>query len=249
MEKYCEIKTEEGVLRGMLHCPSTTTYPLVIMCHGFTSSRQGPRFAFVRLARQLEKLGIGTMRFDFLGSGESDLDFSTMTYLKECKQVMCILEEAKKLKQVTDIYLLGHSMGGAIAGNIASLYPDLIKRCVLWAPAFCMPDLINAMSASVSLLPTGYYDCKGLNLSQDFVQEMLNLNLYEKLNHYKNPLMIIHGTHDQTVPFESSKAYLQAFNRNDIEFYQLEKGSHNFEVCHEIEYVLSHTIHFLIKSE
>ena len=100
MEIYCEIKTEEGVLRGMMNRPKQKKYPLVILLHGFTASRLGPCFAFVRLACELEKQGIGSMRFDFLGSGESDGDFKEMTYMSECKQAIYILEEVKKLKEV-----------------------------------------------------------------------------------------------------------------------------------------------------
>ncbi len=246
MEVYCEIQTEEGILRGMLNRPTQKKYPLVIMLHGFTANRNGPRFAFVRLARLLEKQGIGSMRFDFLGSGESDCNFEDMTYMEECKQVIHILEEVKKLEDVTEIYLLGHSMGGAIAGNIAALFPDLIKKCCLWAPAFCMPAIIKylATSGMANEVEDGIYDCKGLKLSQKFVDEILNLDLLLHLEDYKNPLMIIHGTKDETVPFESSVAYLKQYNREDIEFVKIENGSHNYEVYQEINTVLENTVRF-----
>lgn len=250
MEVYCEIKTEEGILRGMLNRPNIEKYPLVVMLHGFTASRLGPRFAFTRLARLLEQQGIGTIRFDFLGSGESDGDFLNMTYMSECKQAIYILEEVKKLENVSEIYLLGHSMGGAIAGNIAALFPDLIKKCCLWAPAFCMPNLIGYMkqSGAATLIEDKFYDCKGLKLSSAFVEEMINLDLFLHLEDYKNPLMIIHGTKDETVPFESSKAYLNQYNRQDIEFVPIENGSHNFEVYNEITTVLKRTVDFFANS-
>lgn len=244
MEIYCEIKTDEGILRGMMNRPEQEKYPLVIMLHGFTGNKLGPRFAFVRLARELEKLGIGSMRFDFLGSGESDLEFSQMTYMSECRQVIHILEEVKKLEDVTEIYLLGHSMGGAIAGNIAALFPDLIKKCVLWAPAFCMPELLKYASQYVKPLKNGNYDVKGLDVSQEFADEMMSLNLYSHLEDYKNKLMIIHSSTDETVPFESSKVYLKQYNRDDIEFLVLEDGTHNYENNREIHFVLNNTIKF-----
>ena len=249
MEIYCEIKTEEGVLRGMMNRPKQKKYPLVILLHGFTASRLGPCFAFVRLARELEKQGIGSMRFDFLGSGESDGDFKEMTYMSECKQAIYILEEVKKLEDVTEIYLLGHSMGGAIAGNIAALFPDLIKKCCLWAPAFCMPSLIRYVKENnqFPLMENSFYDCKGLKLSKEFVDQIIDLDLYLHLEDYKNPLMIIHGNEDDTVPFVSSKTYLKQYDRDDIEFIELDKGSHNFEVYNEITPVLEHTVEFFTK--
>lgn len=244
MENYIELKTKEGTLRGMWHVPSQKPYPLVIMLHGFTANRNGPRFAFVRLARQLEKLGIGSVRFDFLGSGESDLEFSDMTFNKEFEQACQILERMAKEPEVSQLYLLGHSMGGALAGQLAAKYANQIQKCVLWAPAFCMPQLIGAMSSQVKQLANGCYDCKGLDLSQAFVDEMLQLNLYQGLDQYRHPLMIIHGTEDPTVPYVTSKQYLKAFNREDILFKPLDKGSHNYEFNREVHFVLEHTIDF-----
>ena len=245
METYCEIKTDEGILRGMFHRPDLKKFPVVIMFHGFTASRLGPRFAFVRLARQLEKLGIGSIRFDFLGSGESDGDFKDMTYMKECKQAMYIIEDIKKLDEVSEIYLLGHSMGGAIAGNMAALFPDLIKKCCLWAPAFCMPDILAHLKQNPAMQPIDdFYDCKGLKLSLSFVEEMMNLDMYKHIEDYKNDLMIIHGTKDETVPFESSKRYLVQYQREDLHFVEIENGSHNFEVYPEIKEVLNKTVKF-----
>ncbi len=235
---------KEGVLRGMWHVPDRESYPLVIMLHGFTANRNGPRFAFVRLARELEKCGIGSVRFDFLGSGESDLDFVDMTFSKELEQAICILETMSKHAEVSQIYLLGHSMGGALAGQLAAKFPDVIQKCVLWAPAFCMPQLIGAMSTQISPLENGCYDCKGLDLSQAFVDEMLQLDLYSGLNQYRHPLMLIHGTEDPTVPYVSSKQYLKAYGREDIDFKPLEKGSHNYEVYREVHFVLDHTLAF-----
>lgn len=249
MEVYCEVQTEEGVLRGMLNRPTQKKYPLVIMLHGFTATRIGPRFAFVRLARLLEKQGVGSIRFDFLGSGESDGEFHQMTYMSECKQVIHILEEVKKLEDVSEIYLLGHSMGGAIAGNIASLFPDLIKKCCLWAPAFCLPQLIQytKKSGGYAMLDHGGYDCKGLHLSDEFVEEVIHLDLLLHLEDYQNPLMIIHGTLDETVPFESSKLYLKQYQNNKIDFVEIENGSHNFEVHEQISQVLENTVSFFVR--
>lgn len=244
MELYCEIKTEEGIMRGMLNRPNANKYPIVVMLHGFTANRNGPRFAFVRLARELEKHGIGSIRFDFLGSGESDLSFKDMTYMKECQQVVSIIEEVKKIDNVSDIYLLGHSMGGAIAGNIAAHFPDIIKKCCLWAPAFCMPQLIKHLKDEVGEIEGDYFDCKGLDLSLEFVDQMIGLNLYANLEDYKNELMIIHGESDETVPYQSAAVYINQYNRDELNFVTLKNGSHNYEKREEITEVLSKTIEF-----
>lgn len=51
-----------------------------------------------------------------------------MTFDDELSCARILLEELKKMPQVTDIYVLGHSMGGAIASELAKIYPEDIKN-------------------------------------------------------------------------------------------------------------------------
>ena len=75
MQHYCEIPTPKGTMRGFFHKPDLDRHPVCIIFHGFTGQKTGTKFCYVQLARMLEAKGIATFRFDFLGSGESDLNF------------------------------------------------------------------------------------------------------------------------------------------------------------------------------
>ena len=70
------------------------------------------------------------------------------------------------MPQVTDIYVLGHSMGGAIASELAKIYPEDIKKLVLWAPAFSLPDSLDYLTGSVEESPV--YDRNGFEISDAF---------------------------------------------------------------------------------
>lgn len=83
MQEYYEIKTKQGVMRGFFHKPDGNQYPVCIIFHGFTGQNTGTKFSYVQLSRMLEKQNIGTIRMDFLGSGQSDLDFKDMTFQNE----------------------------------------------------------------------------------------------------------------------------------------------------------------------
>ena len=80
MQNYCEISTPKGVMRGFFHTPQNKEFPVCIIFHGFTGCNTGTKFSYVQLSRMLVTQGIGTIRMDFLGSGESDLNFSDMTF-------------------------------------------------------------------------------------------------------------------------------------------------------------------------
>lgn len=237
MQQYCEIPTPKGVMRGFFHIPQQEKFPVCIIFHGFTGCNTGTKFSYVQLSRMLEMQGIATIRMDFLGSGESDLSFKDMTFDDELSCARLILEEVLKLPATQKVYLLGHSMGGVIASELAKLYPEKIAKMCLWAPAFNLPDSIDYLKGHVPL--ASYYDHNGFEISHHFVEDMISRDFYRNLGTYQNQLMIIHGTKDTTVPFDISKKYLTLFHQP--QFYPMKEATHNFDQLEHIQAVIQLT--------
>ena len=84
--------------------------PLVVMAHGFKSSKIGPSRYFVPLARTLAARGVSTFRFDQPGSGDSEGDFEDSSFDLWVDVIVHIARgfatEGRR------IALLGQSMGG-----------------------------------------------------------------------------------------------------------------------------------------
>ena len=243
MQHYCEIPTPKGIMRGFFHKPNVDKHPVCLIFHGFTGQKTGTKFCYVQLARMLEARGIATFRFDFLGSGESDLNFKDMTFKDELACARIILEETLKMDNCTKVYVLGHSMGGAVASELAKLYPEVISKLVLWAPAFNLPDAIEYLKGHVEEAP--YYDHGGFEISHEFVEDITSRDLYKDLDIYKNDLMIIHGTKDTTVPFQISNKYLKGFVNPT--FYPIEGATHNYDNLKHIRQVIQLTYDFFIQ--
>ncbi|MGN1181833.1 MAG: alpha/beta hydrolase [Faecalibacillus sp.] len=242
MQYYCEIPTPKGVMRGFFHKPNQDKHPVCLIFHGFTGQKTGTKFCYVQLARMLETKGIATFRFDFLGSGESDGCFVDMTFKDELSCARIILEETMKMENCTEIYVLGHSMGGAIASELAKLYPDKIKKMILWAPAFNLTEALEYLTGQVEKAET--YDHNGYEISDEFVQDILGRDFYKDLNIYKNKLLIIHGTNDTTVPYKISEKYRSLFYPG-FKFVSIEGGNHNFDKLEDIKKVMKLSLNFL----
>lgn len=246
MQHYCEIPTPKGTMRGFFHQPDKKEFPVCIIFHGFTGQKTGTKFSYVQLSRLLEAKGIGTLRLDFLGSGESDLNFKDMTFKDELSCARIILEEVLKMPTTTKVYVLGHSMGGAVASELAKIYPDKIDKLCLWAPAYNLPEALDYLVGKIPANKDGLYDHDGYEISSEFVDDMLSRDLYQGLDTYKNKLLIIHGTKDTTVPFSISERYLKEFIPG-YTFISIEDGDHNFNKVKDIKRVLKLSLDFLIE--
>ena len=114
------IQGDHGKLAAVLQTPDgANKYPLVIVCHGFTSNKDTKLMQ--TLANDLEKEGIATLRFDFNGHGKSEGRFQDMTVLNEIEDAKKVYDYAAKLPNVISISLAGHSQGGVVASMTAGL--------------------------------------------------------------------------------------------------------------------------------
>jgi hypothetical protein len=113
----------------MLHRADLRNPRLVILAHGFTGHKAETGRLFVDTARALANRGLDTLRFDFMGSGDSSGNFRDMTPLTEIDDLHAVLNWARR-HGYRRIGVLGLSLGGAVsictvasrpAGDVAAL--------------------------------------------------------------------------------------------------------------------------------
>ncbi|XP_009802768.1 putative uncharacterized protein YDL057W isoform X1 [Nicotiana sylvestris] len=107
-------------LVGVLH--ETNSLELVIICHGFKSSKD--RIPMANLAAALEKEGISAFRFDFAGNGESEGSFQYGNYRREADDLRAVVEHFHEEKRFIAA-IVGHSKGGNAVLLYASRYKDV----------------------------------------------------------------------------------------------------------------------------
>lgn len=210
LQKSIEIEHKGQLLRGMQHIPVGNNLPAVILFHGFTGTKLEPHRFFLKISRALEKMGIASFRFDFLGSGESDGNFEEMTVLNEVSEARTILEYVRSHPSIDkeNTIVLGFSMGGLVASLLAGEQPADIKKLILLAPAGTLPQIIEKQMGFATFIEELHaYDLGGNLLGKDFVTELKSLEVWEHAARYTNDVLLIHGTNDQAVHVEVSSLY------------------------------------------
>ena len=208
--------------------------PVVILMHGIIASKNHPPLA--RIARMLAKNGIASVRFDFDGQGRSEGKCSDMTVPLEIEDAAAVWNAVTRLPFAGDIALLGHSLGGVVAGMLAGRLeqegtpPDAV---VLLAPGAVVRDLAReGHFLGVKCDPSNPPEVVNVywyKIGKEFSKTAQVLPVYEETAPYTGPVCLIHGDRDAIVGSYYSDMYKHALQ--DSRLILIPRGNHWF-LCH-----------------
>lgn len=236
MKKYVELKMDNLIMRGIENFNGDNK--CVVMFHGFTGNKTETNRIFYNIDKLLENEGISTIRFDWFGHGESDLDLSQLNIDILLRQARIILDYVKN--KYREIFLLGFSMGGAIAINSLNYSPE---KLILISPATNMMDITRDMFNTRDKVGDNFVDLNGSKLSRDFVESCEKLEYKDNLRNYNKPVLLIHGTKDLAVPISFSRELYGYIN--DGKFIEVKGAEHGYNKVAFMNKVFHEVIKFL----
>ncbi|MBC8536031.1 alpha/beta hydrolase family protein [Feifania hominis] len=254
MEHYAELARDGLVLRGMLHLPDEddgAKTPFVVLFHGFRGERNEKYFMHTELSRRLSRAGIGSVRFDFAGSGESDGRFEDMTFGGELADAAVILNYVRSMPFVDQsrVALHGMSMGGAVAAVTASR-EEGIRALSLWAPALTIDEKTRGGQVGgvdvTDIDQLGSVNAAGLRVGAGFCRDMRERDILSEAVRYGGPIQIVHGDSDQSVPLSVSQRYCELLGGR-AELCVLPGVGHGFEDADLRETLYKQTVDFLCR--
>lgn len=156
----------------------------------------------------------------------------------------------------SNIYVIGHSMGGVIATYLAGKYKE-IKKLVLAAPAFHYLNVINddlnfkeSLKAAPKVIEQYGRDeivARFLKLNVSALGEFMSLikEYYHAPKNVKCPVLILQGDEDHLVPQSSSEYVYSEVESNDKKLIYIKGANHDIFKCGKQEKILEIVEKFL----
>lgn len=198
-------------LVGVLHSgQGKEPRPCLIVCHGFAGTKIGGSRRFVEFARYAVKHTLSVFRFDFAGSGDSDGDLVDLTMDSELDDLQAAINVVLTMNGVDPerIGIVGHCLG-AVTAIRGSARDSRIYKTVAWAP---FTDLASTMVRLIGeeafcVLQEGdeadfLYNEQLFRCGPKILSHSLDLDMLEEIIRVHQPLLVIHGTEDATVPLQ-----------------------------------------------
>jgi alpha-beta hydrolase superfamily lysophospholipase len=183
---------------AVFHHAEPESRRLVVMAHGFKSSKIGPSRYFVDLARALAERGVSTFRFDQPGSGDAERAFEESSFTTWIDTI----EHAVRMHhdEGASVALLGQSMGGRAALAAAVRLGDTLRGLALWSPG----PMLNVDFSSM----TGQWmEEDGQRVSWDFWREAAQLDFLDLYRRLDVPADIVFGTADHLIPVDEMRTF------------------------------------------
>lgn len=224
-------------LSGILH--ETGSKQLVIVCHGFQSSKE--RIPMVNLAAALEKEGISAFRFDFAGNGESEGSFQYGNYRREAEDLRAVVQHFRGENRVISA-VIGHSKGGNVVLLYASKYND-VHTVVNISGRFNLEKGMEGRLGKDFLLRLkqhGYLDVfnrKGkfeYRVTEESLKDRLTTDIHAVclLIQQECRVLTVHGSMDKIVPAEDALEFAKFIPNHKL---HIIKGANHEYTSHQGE--------------
>ncbi len=181
---------------------------VVLYLHG-NGSNVG---ANVEHANRFHRLGLSVFLIDYRGYGNSQGDFPSESQVYEDAQLAWDYLVKQRGIHPSQIYIYGHSLGGAVAIDLAVRHPEA-AGLIVEGSFTSVRAMVDFQKPLFSMFPIDVL------LTQRF-------DSLSKVDRLQMPVLFIHGTADSVVPTQMSKKLFDAAPEPK-QLYIVPDGGHN----------------------
>ena len=213
-------------LAGRIDHPAGDVRGWAIVAHCFTCSKQS--HAAVRVAKGLAERGIGVLRFDFTGLGESDGEFSETSFSSNVSDLVSASDWMREQGRAVGL-LVGHSLGGAAVVVAARKIESIRAVATLNAPSDADHVIQNFADHVEDIEKEGKAEVdlggRPFTITRQFVEDVRTSNVTEALRGLRVPILVLHAPTDAVVGIDNATGLFLAA-RHPKSFISLDKADH-----------------------
>jgi putative redox protein len=213
-------------LAGLVDPPEGSVRGWGVFAHGFTLGKDSP--AASRICKQLASEGIGMLRFDNLGLGDSEGDWGDGSFshkVDDTAQAVRFMEESGREVRL----LVGHSFGGSAVIAAAHQVDSVRAVASIGAPYEPAHVEHNYDALMERILGEGeapfLIGGKALTLRRHFIEDVRAADLHERIRTLRKALLVMHSPTDNTVGIANASKIFRAA-RHPRSFVSLEGADH-----------------------
>lgn len=197
-----------------------------IFAHCFTCTKN--LTAVSRITSAMAQRGIGTLRFDFTGLGESDGDFAETSFGNDVSDLITAARHLGQTHGAPEI-LVGHSLGGTAVLAAAPSLDSVAAVATIAAPSSPshVQKLLQEDIEEIRQKGEATVELQGrpFTITKEFLEALEASDLPDGLGDLKRPLLIAHSPVDNIVGIDNaSELFLAA--KHPKSFLSLDEADH-----------------------
>ena len=229
------------ILAGALELPEhgNEVVSYALFAHCFTCSKDIA--AASRISRALAARGVGVLRFDFTGLGNSDGDFSNTNFSSNVDDLVQAARALEKQFRAPEI-LIGHSLGGAAVLSAATRLESIKAVVTIAAPATAKHLLQLFKQDAAQIVDQGQsvvlLGGREFSIKRQFLDDIEQYHSTAQIKNLDAALLVFHSPLDSIVSIDEAAEIYQAAN-HPKSFISLDKADHLLSQAVDSEYVAS----------
>lgn len=206
-KKVTFTNTSGQLLSGRLELPiDQQPHNFAIFAHCFTCTKN--LTAIRHISRALSTAGIGVLRFDFTGLGESEGDFANTNFSGNVEDLIAAADYLAEHHKAPSL-LVGHSLGGAAVLFAAAKLASVQAVATVGAPSdpehvqhLLKSDLKTIQEKGVAEVNVGG---RSFQIKKQFLDDLKSNSLSEIMKTLRKALLILHSPQDRTVDIKNAE--------------------------------------------
>jgi len=224
-------------LSTIIEMPETNVKDFIIISHCFTCSKLYKLYNGI--SKRLVEHGYGVVRYDAMGLGNSEGNFSATSFQTNFEDLITIYNYVSK-EYKNPSYLLGHSLGSLISLKAANNL-DSVKGVITIGSPSNFDNLIKILSNyenelinmdSVEIKVSG----QNISIGIDYLNSLRTEDIYKTIKNFKKSIIMFHSNSDKIVDYNQGLKLFTSID-SDKSFITLKNVDHLVSKDEDASYI------------